>query len=289
MSRTISFAASWRPVLLAAGAVLLLPACGGGGPGDDVAESLGCTVANCKESPDVATADIVGFYQLWQEGNRVSVQADLSDRRSVISTVRLVSPDGLSLTSGGQTRVIPPTDDTRMSYATSLDGQGPSPTVFVDFVRAGQSYRSSVTMPAPFTIVSPAGSASALLSTGELQVELSVPSTEVVLPVVDGACTRADGTGVNLGNVAILSVQVESTASGSRYHVDLPQFDSALNAASTGNGTQPTTAARKVATCDLRLTWERSATGTPAPGMASNGVIIGKTLARMLLSYDATR
>jgi len=258
-----------------------LAACGGSS--DEEGTAIVCVFTNCKESPDVALADISPRYEVSQEGSRVTVSGNLGYRYNVLTVVRIGGTDDLTTTSGTQTRRVDATDDTRLLYATSLDGQGQNPTVSVDFVRSGLANRSTVTLPATFTIVSPTGPVSLALSAGQLLVDVSVPATETLVVHADGSCLRADGTAFNVKALSAPASLVTAVPGGSRYRIDTPDLSALLDANSISDGSSQA----QVASCELQLGWQRQQYGTSPASMHPSGYILGMALQRMNVHYDA--
>ncbi|HJV94720.1 MAG TPA: hypothetical protein VJ608_01735 [Albitalea sp.] len=229
-------------------------------------------------------ADISPNYELVQEGGRVSVSASLGYRYNLATAVRLSGTDSMTLVSGVQSVALAATDEMRLSYAAFLDGQAPTPTVAVDFVRAGTAHRSTVTIPAAFTITSPTGPANLTLSAGQLLVEVSTLASELLVTRADGSCVRTDDSRFDVHGISAAAGLVGAVPAGSSYRVDAPTLDANLGYVSTAGGS---VTAAKVASCDLTVTWRRETRGTAAATMHPFGHILGVTLQRMSLHYDA--
>src|SRR4051812_5232615 len=69
--------------------------CGGGGA-DVPSDGFECLFANCKDSPDVAVADINGTYEVVQEGARITATSTLGYRSNLLGFVRLGGSDSLT-------------------------------------------------------------------------------------------------------------------------------------------------------------------------------------------------
>jgi hypothetical protein len=250
--------------------------------GEDVAEAIACTYANCKDSPDVSVADLSASYEVIQDGSHITATSIMGYRYNLVTLVRLRGGDSLAASTGAQSRQMLPTNSLLASFATSFDGQPAGSTVSVDFRRGTQVERSTVTLPRAFVLLDPLGPVTLRLSAGQLLVDVSATPDEPLTVNSSGTCWLADGTTKTVGNV-VYGRFVSAVGSGSRYRVDTPALDASVNLPAP----MPGETVQKVTRCDLNLEWRRTVDGTPAAGMHPSSRIMGVTRQSMTVHYDA--
>jgi hypothetical protein len=266
---------------VALSAMGVLHACGGG-TAEDVAEAIGCTFANCKDSPDVSVADLSASYEVIQDGSHITANSILGYRYNLVTLVRLRGGDSLTANTGALSKPMLPIDSLLASFTTSFDGQAAASTVSVDFRRGTQVERSTVTLPRAFVLLNPLGPVTLPLSAGQLLVDVSAAPDEPLTVKSSGTCWRADGTTKTVSN-PVYGQFVSANGSGSRYRVDTPTLDAAVNLPAP----MPGETVQKVTRCDLILEWRRTVEGTPAAGMHPSSRIQGVTRQSMTVHYDA--
>src|SRR6185369_15808716 len=122
----------------------------------------------------------------------------------------------LAMEIGAERQPLRATDDTRMVFAGALDSQPPTPTVTVVVTRGGVQQRSSVTVPAAFSVLSPVGPATLHKSAGQLLVQVSVPATDPVSFATTGTCTRGDLNGnFDVSGISVPALLVGAVPNGS--------------------------------------------------------------------------
>jgi hypothetical protein len=267
---------------------LALAACGGGGDFDDLGTDIACAFVNCKESEAVAVSDISPRYEVSQSGSRVSAHASLGYRSNLITVVRLGGADTLTMEIGSMQRRMQPTDESRFDSASFLDNQPATPTVAITFSRGGQPQRSTVTLPATFSVLSPVGPVTLAKSAGQLLVQVSTPPVETLATRLSGTCTRSDASGnfavsANMFGAALLGPAPQGTS----YRIDTLALDAAVNALGIPANTPDPAALPDVVSCELQITFRRELRGASAPGMHDSGTIVGVTQQAIAVSYRA--
>jgi hypothetical protein len=196
-----------RAASLAAAAAALAAGCGGAvvddPGGTSPAVRLNCLGQACVPSDTLPASSITAMLYVVDDGRRTQAQAGFNTDGSITHNVELEG-DELDFVDGGRrTRMA-------LSLAGAFDFFGdlltlgqpyladvsPQPTTARDYafelVRADGTYRSTVTLPAPFDIAAPAAHATYPITTASVPVTLTAPE-----PLDDffvtTLCTDANG------------------------------------------------------------------------------------------------
>lgn len=275
-------------------ALLLLPvvlaACGGGGPANDVADELShamtCTVRNCTESTTLRTDEISMRFTATQNAGESSLKVSgfVSKSANLTTTVLLAPNESLSASvDGGPETPLRNIDAQRLDYELSLPASSAKPEIWLIFKRNGVRHISGVVMPPAFTITQPVGTPTLARSAGTLIVTLApTPSQGSVGASIQGRCSRKDGSSFD---VKRRPLRVRGAGTGS-FAVDTLPLDQDLNLASQGeNNNLPGTSL--VSRCDLTVTWEASAVGTSPATLNKYSSFTGSRQAAHVIVYDA--
>jgi hypothetical protein len=253
------------PWLRAAGSAALvstLAACGGGiqESGNGSADRLTCATT-CKSSSSLASNQIRPAFVVVSDGARVQAQAGFSSGSDLRFNVEIDGTDSLRLNTaqGTQNFRIPATSfptiivdalRTLIAGATPYLSEvntaaGASPLNF-EFVRNTTVLASTVELPAPFQIASPADGATLALTARILPVRLSGAATATVNGVTLN-CTDVNGnTATGTSQLSPQAGSVVRDASGIGYTLDIGSAIDRL----TFSSTFPRGA---VARCDVAL------------------------------------
>lgn len=276
MNRTL--ARAWRTPLIAALAVA-----GCGGDSFVPVPDLGCVFSNCKNSAELPLQDLAPSIEVRQAGTRVTTAAEMGYRANLLTSVNLSGGDVYVMSTGSQSMSLPGTAQPPFVYTGAFDGQPAQPAVTVDFRRGANVYRSSVTPPAEFSVVSPAGAVTLDKSAGQLLVELSIPGgTSGVRAVVTGNCAHSDGATRPVDGYTVNTAVLSSTSATTTYRIDTIALHNLLN---TPNAPPSTVTATG---CDLTVTWRREVEGT-IPAEFYGGRIVGVTSQPMAVRFNADR
>jgi hypothetical protein len=268
-----------RAGFVVAAAAVALVACGGGGGFDDVAEGIACAFANCKNSAELPLQDLAPHIEVSQQATRITGKAGMGYRANLVTVVDLTGGDTFTMVSGAQSVQLQGSSRPNYAYVGSLDGQPTTPTVSIDFQRGGQVYRSTVTLPPQFTLLSPTAPIVVNNSAGQMTADLSIPAgTTGVDAVAVGDCMYSDGISRAVTWAPVASVESAGTTSSSTYRVNT----SSLNAAVNPLNLPPSVTATQ---CDLTLTWRRETKGT-VPSAFYGGLIRGVTTQAMALRFN---
>ncbi|HLO95957.1 MAG TPA: hypothetical protein VK195_16745 [Burkholderiaceae bacterium] len=279
---------SRRPALALVAAALLagLGGCGGS-PGSEIADAYSCAFTNCKSSTEVAPQDLRLGGSLTREDGRVNADLGLSYRANLLTNVRLSSPDALWLMPGQ----VPVTSRSGPDGTLEAQVDSTQDSWTVRLFHRGQTYDSTVVLPAPVQIRAPAP-ASLLRSQAQFSAGLSGPSGTVPqIRLAEGDCQLADGrsarwAGYKAGPQARL---VSTSGDQSQYGVSMEALQQSLDEAAASALSAASTAGISVKQCRFSLVWAHSITGTVAPGLSSHGVIFGISQARQTLGYTNDR
>lgn len=276
-----------RSIMVAAS--LLGTACGGGGVAEDIVpnplEGFDCALLNCKESNTVSTDNVSPRFTITQANGKVHVDAWLSQSANVLTTLMPSPGDSLTASDGDAPPVkLRDESNDRMRWVTDFSNTSAQPRITVNFVRNGQAYPNVVTMPKPFSIVSPAGGLQIRRSTGQLDVKLASDNLQSVGLAVDANCTRSDRS--NFASKGVGLNRQQDTTDASTFHISTLALDKALNDASVAaNKNDPLTS--PVANCSLTLNWTITVEGTVAPALNQHGWIVATRSVGLAASYDA--
>jgi hypothetical protein len=251
-----------------------------------VAQAINCSVLNCKESDTLQLSDIRTSFVVTQSNGSVLVQAQLGQSANLLTRVRPSGTDRLTASLGSQAQELLDTSGERLSYAASFTDAGEQPSVVVRFQRGSDSYGSAVTMPKPFSVLSPAAPVSLGRSSTALPVRLSLSSGPLATATMKLRCNRGDGTSFS-GETDVGPVEFDSAAPGGGvYRLSPGRLDAILNEYSKGlNGTSPNLSA--VTSCELDLVWTQTINGTTASALSGYSVIQATRSASHKISYDA--
>lgn len=230
---------SRRPMCAVTGAVLLstLAACGGGieEDGNGQVDRLVCATA-CKPSSSLPTNQIRPSFVVVSDGSRVQAQAGFSSGSDLRFNVEIDGSDSLRLdtTQGSQGFHIPAgsistivVDALRTlvtgatPYLSEVNPAAGAEPMQFQFVRGGTVHTSSIKLPAPYQIVSPANGATVAVTARALSIRL----TSVAAATINGAsfdCTDANGnTARGSPQLDVVPNSVTNEASGVSYSVDI--------------------------------------------------------------------
>jgi len=267
--------------------LLALSACGGSGPGDDFDNAMSCIFANCKDSDTLKVADISALYTVSQSGGNVRVDAQLGQSANLLTRLRLTSQDRLSATVGNQRAELTATDSTQLFYAANFSNGTAQPSASVEFQRGADSYTSTVTMPAAFSVVAPTGTSLLARSSGKLLVHLSLPvSVQATASANLIDCVRVDNSHFSAQAVPVASSWDDPAAPNGRYRIDTLALDKTLNERSA-NANNNNASTALVASCELELVWTYRLNGTISPGMNQHGYISALRTASHKIVYNS--
>ncbi|MDY0744881.1 hypothetical protein SNE35_10205 [Paucibacter sp. R3-3] len=265
---------------------MLMTGCGGGGDiGEPLLDGYTCALNNCKESNTVSTDNVSPRFTITQVSGKVHVDAWLGQSANLLTTLMPSPGDSLTASDGD----VPPValrdaSGNRLSWVTDFSDASAQPRITVNFVRNGQTYPNVVTMPKPFSIVSPTGVPQIRRSTGQFDVKLASENLQSVGLAVDANCTRSDRSNFTSKGVGLNRQQ--DTTDASTFHISTLALDKALNDASVAaNKNDPLTS--PVASCSLTLNWVITVEGTVAPTLNQHGWIVATRSVGLAASYDA--
>lgn len=281
-----------RRGLAALGLLLTLSACGGGGIGSDIdhfvkdtSEASLCVLYNCTESDTVVVGDISPKYVVTQSGGQVHVAARLGKSANLLTVVRPTKGDTLTASLGAQQSALRNIDNYRMDYAVDFADGSNQPSVVVNFVRAGEAHASSVTMPAPFRILSPSGPINLGRQSGFLWVRMDLAGDAPLSLQTALSCVRADGSSFK-GDTAVPSSYDANANGGPAWRISTLDLDLALNNVGLGlGGSTPNKS--PVQSCELDFNWLLSKAGKTAATLSKYSSIRAERSAGHHISYDA--
>nr|WP_295082969.1 hypothetical protein [uncultured Roseateles sp.] len=280
-----------RRGLTALGLLLTLSACGGGSAEidhfvKDTTEASLCVLYNCTESDTVVVGDISPKYVVTQSsGGQVHVAARLGKTANLLTVVRPTKGDTLTASLGGQQSELRNIDKYRMDYAVDFADGSAQPSVVVNFVRAGEAHASSVTMPAPFRILSPTGPINLGRQSGFLWVRMDLAGDAPLSLQTALSCVRADGSSFK-GDTAVPSSYDANANGGPAWRVSTLDLDLALNNVGLGlGGSTPNKS--PVQSCELDFNWLLSKPGKTAATLSKYSSIRAERSAGQHISYDA--
>lgn len=192
--------------------VSALAACGGGIQEDSQGEAdrLVCATT-CKPSSTLATSEIRPSFAVVSDGTRVQAQAAFSSGGDFRFNVEVDGSDSLRLrtSQGTQGFHIPGSNLVTVfadvlrtlvagatPYLSEVSPSAAAASMQFEFVRGTTVHASSVQLPAPYQILSPANGATLAISTRTLQVSLTSP----VAAIFNNAsfnCADANGNTAN--------------------------------------------------------------------------------------------
>jgi hypothetical protein len=265
-----------RPARAVAGMLLIsaLSGCGGGLEDDShgQADRLICATA-CQPSSSLSTGQIRPSFVVVSDGTRVQAQAGFSSGRDPRFNVEIDGSDSLRLVTahgtqafhipaGSLATIVVDALRTLVTGATPyLSELAPSPgaePMQFHFVRSAATHISSVELPAPFQIVSPALGATMALGARTLSVRL----TSAVAATLNSAtfnCSDVNGnTAAGTPSLNVVADSLTSDASGVTYSLAVGEAIDEL----TFSTTYPRGA---VASCDIELQLIAQAQGQADP------------------------
>ncbi|RQO59971.1 hypothetical protein DBR47_11485 [Paucibacter sp. KBW04] len=265
---------------------LLLSACSAGNEFvDEMVEDTSCAFLGCVDSATLAPSEISPNYVVTQENGFVRVHANLGKGREFLTQVRPSNGDHLSLSSGGLSSNLSDTDGLRMRYVGELREASEQPQVSVNFIRGSEVHASSVTLPKPLSVLSPASPSNLGRSTGTLWVRLQHDASLIPGLSVDLNCSRSDGSSFS-GNTLVNSKLDAAAPGGAAMAVSTFDLDQALNL--YGQGLDPKNPNKSlVQRCELDFIWLVSVSGQVAPTLSKFGGIRAERRAKHQISYDA--
>lgn len=268
-----------RPARAVAGVALVgaLAACGGGVVDDNgEADHLVCATG-CKPSSSLKTNELRAYFAVVGDGSSVQAQAGFSTGSDLRFNVEIDGGDSLRLVTpkGSQGFHIPGGDITTLlgdalitlitgakPYVSKIDpSSGVTPLRF-EFVRGTTTEVSTVELPAPFDILSPASRTTLPITQRTLPIRLSAAEVgSSHYASID--CTDVNGNkGSGSPGLGVVSGSLASDASGVSYSLDLGKAIDGLSFSST----YPRGA---VARCDVKLQVVVQRVGQADPAFAS--------------------
>lgn len=266
--------------------VLLLTACGGSyDPFDGIAkgfaEGISCGLTNCKESAELSPGEIAIDVNVTQKMNGISVTATLHKSLNVFTAVRLSQTDGITVSLNG--RNIPLSDISqgeRLKFSGLLADNSTQALANIQFQRGNEYFPASVTLPAPFSILSPSGPVNLNRSAGKLRVQLSRDVSNGVYISLSLQCRRTDGS--SFTDITDFNPRLDNDA----YRIDTAELDLVLNERSrTKNNQKPETAA--VANCDIDMDWTNYVRGNVSNALNKYSSVRGQYAVTQRVYYDA--
>lgn len=283
-----------HPLLLTGSTALLalLAACGGIGPGEEVANSVAeatvCGLRNCTESSALQVGDISPRMTATQSDGEVRVSVQLGHSANAFTVVRPDKGDSLSAGLAGERRQpMANQDGWRLQYDAELATTAERPEVVVSFNRAGTDHLARVTLPPKFVIQEPVGEASLQRGGAGLRVRLSLPADTTATARADtGQCWRVDGSSFVLKDLSLPSTR--EAPGTSRYLLDPTQLDLALDQYGRPPGPDGALVSA-LSRCEFTLAWTVETLGSLDPAFNRHGYIVGRRQAKQRLVFDARR
>ncbi len=264
---------------------ILLSACGGMDPFDGwpdaIAEGVTCGLTNCTESSVLSPGEIATNFIITQNNSGIRIDAGLGKSLNLITVVRLSDSDKLTATVNGQT--VPLSDSSngeRVRYSGTVSNISAQPVVSVSLQRGPDSYPASVTLPAGFDIIAPAGTVNLGRSAGKLRVQFSRSMSGSFYVSMVANCQRSDGTGFTD------NTDINPKQDPDAYRIDTADLDAILNERSKArNNNNPNTAL--VTRCGIDLIWTNSVKGNVSSKLNKYSEIRGLRTVSQRIEYDA--
>lgn len=274
------------PVLAA---LTLLASCGGSSSeGEDFGKALGeglangltCALSNCQPSTEAAVQDVQLSYTATHTGNQLTVTAQLH-HASKWARLQLANGDSLSAEVRGRQLELKGSGPSAIDYTAVFDVPGDQPLVKVSFHRGGQTYSSTVTIPQRFALLSPGASAQLNNSSADLEVLIQLPGT--IKPTLSSVstCNHENATVSAFDAVPPFEL-IETSASQQRYRLKPTELGRLVEKALGASASKPKT-------CEFKLAWALTQTGSTPAGLSSRGTRVGESAVKLTLSYDVTR
>lgn len=268
-----------------------LAGCGGGVTDDSggTAERLTC-LETCTPSNTVNPDQLSAHYALVSEGGKVQAQAGFNtgdDPRFNVEVaggdkLRVVTASGANTfhipSSGGIAGIIAAFPSLLIIGATPYLSDVPSSATTLpadfEFVRGATVYKSSVTLPAPFSITAPAAGATFPMSTRTLSVRLAsggmAPENQAEFKCADSNGNTANST----ESIPVATIAALADGSGYAYTLDLGAvIDTLIFTTTFPRGA--------VASCDIGLSVTLQNDGTRDARLGSNTRVFAQQIRRV--------
>ena len=254
--------------------------------GREIGSAIACALVNCTNSDTMIVSDITASYFVTQKSGQVSISAFFGQTANVLTTVAITGGDALSAAVDNQPVTFQATPTFGSPYTARVADASLQPVASINFVRGVTSYTSTVTLPPSFSMLSPTRVVNVGKSTGNLVVQLSLPTTTNVQGTINGSCNRADGSNFVISNPIPVSVTpVPNT--NNNFAMATADIDSQVNYVGQTANAQGVSNKSPVTTCALQVDWQTQVSGVVSPSFYKASRILGIQSVENQVNYDA--